>query len=58
MADLTSQNELAVNGVQWGASLMAVGTVNINTQASCSLLETGHTQRRCCHRGQPNMKRL
>lgn len=30
MADLTSQNELAVNGVQWGVSLMAVGTVNIN----------------------------
>lgn len=30
MADLTSQNELAVNRVQWGVSLMAVGTVNIN----------------------------
>lgn len=37
MPDLTSHNELVVNGVQWGASLRAVGTVNINTQASCSL---------------------
>lgn len=34
MADLTSQNELAVNGVQWGVSLMAVGTVNINNPGS------------------------
>lgn len=34
--DLTSHNELVVNGVQWGASLVAVGTVNINTQSSCS----------------------
>ena len=36
MPDLTSHNELAVNGVQWGASLRALETVNINTQASCS----------------------
>lgn len=36
MPDLTSHNELVVNGVQWGASLRAVGTVNTNTQASCS----------------------
>lgn len=31
MPDLTSHNELVVNGVQWGASLWAGGTVNINT---------------------------
>lgn len=37
MPDLTSHNELAVNGVQWGASLRAAGTVSINTQASRSL---------------------
>lgn len=36
MPDLTSHNELVVNGVQWGASLGAAGTVNINTQASCA----------------------
>lgn len=37
MPDLTSHNELVVNGVQWGASVRAVETVNINSQASCSL---------------------
>lgn len=57
MPDLTSHNELAVNGVQWGVSLRTAGTVSINTRASRSLSARTEYPMEKLSQG-PNVKRF